>query len=148
MRITLIAAALIAFSLAIAPAFAQSEEEVVNQIESIHGDSVGFGEAFGMLQDGFLFGDLAVTMANMAFYPLPIEANGEAYDIIEPQDLIDNFSDLVTLDTQDALASQDFADLIVTSEGVGFANGALWMTNVCLDDGCAETQWGILSINN
>jgi hypothetical protein len=24
----------------------------------------------------------------------------------------------------------------------------MWITNICLDDGCSETQWGILSINN
>ena len=41
-----------------------------------------------------------------------------------------------------------FGDLIVTSEGVGLGNGAMWITNICLDDACNETQWGILSINN
>lgn len=148
MRLIQVALALAALALPVAPAFAQSEEEVMERIETIHGDSVGFGEAFGTLQDGFLFGDLAVTMANLAFYPLTIDANGELYDILEPQDLIDNFSDLVTSDTQDALASQDFADLIVTSDGVGFGDGVLWMTNVCLDDSCAETAWGISRINN
>lgn len=148
MRLTRSAIAFAVVCLLAAPAFAQSEEDVMAQIETLHGDSTGFGDAFATLQDGFMFGDLAVTMANMAFYPLTVHANGEVYDIAQAQDLIDNFSDLVTTDTQEALASQDFADLIVTSDGVGFANGALWMTNICLDDGCAETQWGILSINN
>lgn len=142
------AAALFALPLLAVPVLAQSEEDVMSQIENIQGDSEGFGEAFGQLQDGFLFGDLAVTMANLAFYPLSIGANGESYDILEAQDLLDNFDNLITLETQDALANQDFADLIVTSDGVGFANGALWMANVCLDDGCAETAWGIISINN
>ena len=148
MRLTSIVAAAFSLALLAAPALAQSEEDVMSQIESIHGDSEAFGEAFGQLQDGFLFGDLAVTVANMAFYPLTVRANGEVYDVLEAQDVIDNFDTLLTIETQEALASQDFADLIVTSEGVGFANGALWMTNVCLDDACAETQWGILSINN
>jgi hypothetical protein len=128
------------------PAIAQ-EEAVMERIESIHGDSVGFGEAFGLMQDAFLFGD-PTTIADLAFYPLTVSANGEVYDLIEAQDLVDNFDTLVTSETQEALASQDFADLIVTSEGVGFANGALWMTNVCLDDACSETAWGIIAINN
>jgi hypothetical protein len=51
-------------------------------------------------------------------------------------------------ETLDAIGAQDVDDLIVTSEGVGVANGAMWITNVCLDDSCNETQWGILSINN
>ena len=144
----LISTAIIALSLFATPVFAQSEEDVMSQIESLHGDSEGFGEAFGQLQDGFLFGDLAVTMGNLAFYPLTVDANGEVYDIAEAQDLIDSFDDLVTLETQDALASQDFADLIVTSEGVGFGNGALWMSRVCADDSCNDASWGIIKINN
>lgn len=147
MRLAILAAACLAATLLAAPAFAQSEEQVVAQIESIHGDAEGFGEAFGLLQDAFLFGD-PTTIADLGLYPMMVNANGETYDILEAQDLIDNFDALLTSETQAALASQDFADLIVTSEGVGFADGALWMTNVCLDDDCAETQWGILSINN
>lgn len=147
MHLKPVAAALFAIAALAVPAFAQSEEDVMNQIESIHGDSVGFGEAFGLLQDAFLFGD-PTTIADLGFYPMTINANGEVYDILEAQDLVDNFDALLTVETQEALGSQDFADLIVTSEGVGFANGALWMTNVCLDDGCSQTQWGILSINN
>jgi hypothetical protein len=139
-------AAALAVTLA-APAFSQSEEDVMAQIENIHGDSEGFGEAFGQLQDAFLFDD-PQSFAALGIYPLTVRANGEVYDLLEARDLVDNFDSLVSAETQDAIRSQDFADLIVTSEGVGLGNGALWMTNVCLDDGCTETQWGILSINN
>lgn len=144
MRLTALALAL---TLVAVPAFAQSEEDVMAQIESIHGDSIGFGEAFGLLQDAFLFGD-PTTIADLGAYPLTVNANGEVYDILEPQDLVDNFDSLLTQETKDALGSQDFADLIVTSEGVGFANGALWMSNICYDDSCSQTAWAIISINN
>ena len=132
----LISTAAIAFTLLVAPAFAQSEEDVLAQIETLHGMSTEFGEAFGMLQDAFLFGD-PTTIADLAFYPLEVAANGEVYDIAEPQDLVDNFDTLLTQETIDGLSSQDFGDLIVTSDGVGFANGALWMSLVCADDSCA-----------
>jgi hypothetical protein len=147
MRLNIFVAALSVIALGASPAFAQSEEDVMYDIENIHGDSVGFGEAFSILQESFLFDDPA-AFANLGFYPMTVSANGEVNDILEPQDLVDNFGFLLTSETQSALGGQDFADLIVTSEGVGFANGALWMTNVCLDDSCSETQWGILSINN
>jgi hypothetical protein len=144
MRLTALAAAF-ALTLAV-PAFA-SEEDIMAQIENIHGDAVGFGEAFGLMQDAFLFGD-PTTIADLGAYPLTVNANGEVYDILEPQDLVDNFDALLTQETRDALASQDFDDLIVTSEGVGFANGALWMSNICYDEACNETAWAIISINN
>ncbi len=129
------------------PAFAQSEEDVLDRIETLHGESVAFGESFGLLQDAFLFGDPA-TFADLAFYPLEVSANGEVYDVLEPQDLVDNFDALLTAETREALASQDFDDLIVTSDGVGFADGAVWMSLVCLDDACSEAEWGIIAINN
>lgn len=147
MRLSSVAAPLFAFALLATPAFAQSEEDVMSQIETLHGESVAFGEAFGLLQDAFLFGD-PTTIADLGFYPLEVAANGELYDILEPQDLVDNFDSLLTQDTVDALSSQDFADLIVTSDGVGFGNGVLWMNLVCLDDACAEAVWGITRINN
>jgi hypothetical protein len=62
--------------------------------------------------------------------------------------LVDNFEALLTEETRAALAGQDFADLIVTSDGVGFANGALWMNLICEDDSCNSAHWAITSINN
>ncbi len=129
------------------PAFGQSEEAVVASIENIHGDYEGFSELYATMQDAFLFGD-PTTIADLGIYPFEVEANGELYDIFEPEDLVTNFDTLVTEDTVAALGSQDFADLIVTSEGVGFADGALWVTRVCTDDSCAEAYWGITRINN
>lgn len=147
MRLTALAAISLVLAFPALPAMAQSEEDVFARIESIHGDAEGFGEAFARMQDAFLFGD-PTTIADLGAYPLTVSANGEVYDILEPQDLVDNFDSLLTQDTIDGLASQDFDDLIVTSEGVGFANGALWMSNICYDDSCNKTAWVIISINN
>ncbi|MBU1307047.1 MAG: hypothetical protein KKF33_16205 [Alphaproteobacteria bacterium] len=147
MRRIVFAAVLFAFAALVTPAFAQSEEDVLAQIEALHGKSDAFGEAFGLLQDAFLFGD-PQTLADLAVYPLTVQANGEVYDIASAQDLIDNAQSLITPETAEALSSQDFADLIVTSDGVGFANGALWMSLVCVDDSCSDSYWGIIAINN
>jgi hypothetical protein len=144
--LTVVIAALACAGLA-APAFAQSEEDVMEQIENLHGMSVEFGEAFAQIQDAFLFDD-PTSIAELGLYPLEVAANGEVYDILEAQDLVDNFDSLLTEQTLAALASQDYADLIVTSEGVGWGDGVLWMTLACLDDSCAEAQWGIIRINN
>jgi hypothetical protein len=143
---TLALAALASLALA-APVFAQSEEDILAQIEDLHGLSEQFGEAFGQLQDSFLFDDPS-GFASLGEYPLPVQANGEAYDLLEAQDLVDNLDALLTPETQSALAGQDFEDLIVNSDGVGFANGAVWMNVVCADEGCESGYWAITSINN
>lgn len=129
------------------PVAAESEEDVYARIESIHGNADGFFEVFSLLQDAVMFGD-PVTWGQYAFFPLVVNANGETYDVLEEQDLANNFDMLVSSDTQQAFLNQDVADLIVTSEGVGVGNGAVWISNVCLDDDCAATQWGIIAINN
>ncbi|MET3928094.1 hypothetical protein [Devosia sp. 2618] len=147
MRLVSFAAAAIALSSLTLPAFAQSEEAVMAQIESLHGQSEEFGELFGSIQDAFLF-DNPTNIADLAFYPLDIAANGELYEIEDPQDLVDNFDALVSSETQAGLSSQDFSDLIVNSDGVGFANGALWASLVCSDDSCSSAEWGIIRINN
>ncbi|UYO00945.1 MAG: hypothetical protein KIT02_07015 [Devosia sp.] len=148
MRLTIATLALTACLVANpVPAMAQDEEAVWDNIENIHGNADGFFEVFGLLQDALMFGD-PVTFGQYGLFPMAISANGEVYDVLEPEDLVDNFDMLVSADTQQAILEQDVADLIVTSEGVGIGNGAMWITNICLDDACAETQWGIFSINN
>lgn len=128
------------------PVLAQ-EEEVFDRITTIHGDAEGFFEVFALLQDAMMFGD-PVTVGQYAIFPLTVNADGETYDVLEEQDLLDNFDTLVSPETQEALLEQDVADLIVTQDGVGIGNGAIWISNICLDDACDETQWGIISINN
>lgn len=147
MHLKAIAIATLAVIVSTLPGHAQSEEDVMAQIETLHGKSVEFGEAFGLLQDAFLFGD-PTTIADLGAYPFEVAANGELYDIFGPEDLTDNFDSLLTQDTIDALSSQDFADLIVTSEGVGFGDGVLWMSLVCVDYSCSDSYWGIIRINN
>ena len=128
-------------------ALAQSEEDVMANIENIHGDAEGFFEVFGGLQDAMLF-DNPAAIADYVLFPITIDANGETYDVLEQQDLVDNLDTLIQDAPREAIRTQDVADLIVTSEGVGFGDGAVWVSNVCLDDACAETQWGIIAINN
>ena len=128
-------------------AFAQSEEDVMASIENIHGDAEGFFEVFGGLQDAMLF-DNPAAIADYVLYPITIDANGETYDVLEQQDLVDNLDTLIQDAPREAIRTQDVADLLVTSEGVGFNGGAVWVSNICLDDACNETKWGIIAINN
>lgn len=140
-------AAILALTIAAPPVLAQDEEAVWNNIESIHGNADGFFELLSLLQDAVMFGD-PVTFAQYAFYPLAVNDSDGNYEIADEEEFLDSFDTVATEETLQAVLNQDVDDLIVTSEGVGVGNGAMWITNVCLDDSCEETQWGILSINN
>lgn len=129
------------------PSFGQSEEDVHANIEAIHGNADGFFEVFSLLQDAVMFGD-PVTFGQYSFFPLTIAANGEVCDVLDAEDLVDNFDSLIMPETLQAVSEQDVSDLIVTDEGVGIGDGVIWISNVCLDDACSQTQWGIVAINN
>lgn len=126
---------------------AQSEEDILSRIETIHGDADGFFQLYSEMQDAVMLGD-PTDLAYAVFYPMTIEVEGETYDVADEADFIDNFDLFVSEVALDTILNQDVSDLIVTSEGVGFGNGAVWVSNVCLDDACAETAWGIIAINN
>ncbi|MEF2552933.1 hypothetical protein VQ042_16450 [Aurantimonas sp. A2-1-M11] len=129
------------------PLAAQSREEVNERIEALQGDPQGFAEAFDLLTEAMRYGD-PVTVSQLADYPLTVRANGEEYELLEAQDLVDNYDRLVMADTQQMVADQEFDELFVNAQGVMFADGALWMASICDDDACSGTHWGIIAINN
>lgn len=129
------------------PALAQSAGDVLGQIESLHGDADGFSAAFDQLQQAMADGD-AAAVAALGSYPLTVRANGEVYDVLEAQDLIDNFDSLIAPETQARVANQDVGDLMVNSEGVMVGAGELWLSAVCADNACKNARWRIITINN
>lgn len=145
-RIALVAKAVALIAL-IQPALAADEASTWDRIESIHGDAAGFFELVDTLQNAVTTGD-AASIAEYGFYPLAVNDSDGNYEIIGASDFVDSFDIAFTAETQQAVLNQNPDDMIVTSEGVGLGNGAIWLTNVCLDDTCTQTQWGILSINN
>jgi len=147
MRFLPAALAVIAALSLCAPALAQDEESVYASLVTIFGEEEA--ENFNTIYETIVFNiSDAELMAEMGSYPFQVEANGELYDIFEPADFIDNFEALVMPETIEAVASTDYADLIVTDEGVGFADGALWVNLVCFDEDCTAANWGITRINN
>ncbi len=129
------------------PALAQSSEEVYARIEELHGNAQGFDETFRTIVEAMKYGD-PVTISDLGEYPLTVNANGETYDILSSKDMQDNYATLVMQETQNAVSKQQYGDLIVNSDGVGLANGALWMAGICDSADCSETHWAIISINN
>ncbi|MBX5089566.1 hypothetical protein [Rhizobium lentis] len=128
-------------------AFAQSENEVYNRIEELHGDAAGFDRPLRQLVQAMRTGD-AETIAGLAEYPLTVKANGETYDVNNAEDFIENFADLVTTETRRAVGRQQYEDLFVSSDGVMLANGAVWMGAVCEDNACEDSHWAIIAVNN
>jgi hypothetical protein len=143
-RLALLAAA----TLFATPAFAQMSPEQMNErIEQVQGKSAEFGTAFDEITAAMRDGDIA-TVASYGSYPFQVAANGELYDIFQQSDFTDNWDALLLPETIQAIGDQDYGSLIVSSEGIGFADGAMWMNYVCDDDSCNTGYWLITRITN
>ncbi len=129
------------------PALADPASDVYQRIETLHGDAAGLDAPLRNLVEAMRSGD-AETIASLADYPLTVQANGETYDVLNEQDFIDNFDDLVSPQTRRAVGRQQYADLFVNSDGVMLADGAVWMAAICEDDACENSHWAITAINN
>lgn len=136
-----------AILLAGSSALAQSDSDVFNRIEELHGDAASFDRPLRQLVKAMRSGD-AETIAGLAEYPLTVKANGETYDVENAEDFIDNFDDLVTPETRSAVGGQQYEDLFVNSDGVMLAGGAIWMGAICEDNACEASHWAITAINN
>lgn len=148
MRLSRFALALAALAAFMVPASAQMSPEQMNaRIEQVHGFSAEFGTAFDEITAAMRDGDPA-TVAAYGAYPLEVAANGELYDILEAQDLVDNWDSLLLPQTIQDIGEQDYGSLIVSSDGVGFANGTMWMNFVCADNSCTSGDWLITRISN
>ncbi|MEI1251812.1 hypothetical protein [Rhizobium aouanii] len=121
-------------------AFPQSENEVYNRIEELHGDAASFDRPLRQLVRAMRSGD-GETIAGLAEYPLTVKANGETYDVENAEDFIDNFDDR-------AVGRQQYDDLFVNNDGVMLAGGAVWMSAICEDNACEASHWAIIAINN
>ncbi|TAV90264.1 hypothetical protein ELH93_13555 [Rhizobium leguminosarum] len=128
-------------------ALAQSDSDVYNRIEELHGDAAGFDRPLRQLVGAMRSSD-AETIADLAEYPLTVKANGETYDVESAEDFIDNFDDLVTPETRSAVGRQQYEDLFVNNDGVMLAGGAVWMGAICEDNACEASHWAIIAINN
>lgn len=133
--------------LVVSPADAASDQQVLKRIEQLHGHSDGFEDPFFTLTDAMKRGD-ARDIADLGEYPLTVNANGESYEIQSADDFVENFEKLVTPETRRAVAREKLGNVLVNSDGVGLANGAVWLSAICRDNSCNDTYWAMISINN
>jgi hypothetical protein len=129
------------------PVVAEQQVDTRYLIEEILGNAQGFDRSFRRLQNAVRFDD-PVTLANLGEYPLTVSTNGEVFEVPSADHLISKYDTLMPETTRQEIAAQNYDDLIVSSEGVGFANGAIWMNAICDTEDCSVSHWSIVGINN
>lgn len=129
------------------PAAAEQQMDTRFLIEEMLGNAQGFDRTFRRLQNAMRSDD-PVTLANLGEYPLTVSTNGQVFEVPSADHLISEYDTLMPEPTRREIAAQRYDDLIVSSEGVGFANGAIWMNAICDTEDCSVSHWSIVGINN
>ncbi|QDH71510.1 hypothetical protein [Marilutibacter alkalisoli] len=120
-----------------AAAPAEDDASVRAGIESILGGNADdYKSAFLALQKAVAAGDKD-AVAQMILYPLNGAVDGQQ-TIRDAGQFVREYDSIVTPAIADAVARQNFADLMVNKNGLMFGNGEVWLTGICEDDACEK----------
>lgn len=140
----LVAAMILPF-LPVAPALAQSAEEINATIDGVLGDHAAFEAAFAAIQAA-VAGNEAEAVAGWVAYPFAARIEGEMQPIAGPEAFVGRYDEIVTEEVREAVAGQHYEDLFVNADGVMFGSGQMWIAGVCRDSTCAQTDVRIVAI--
>lgn len=126
-------------------ALAQTDGDVIAQLDTMFGTSDPFVEAFQAIQEAVEAGDSEVV-AQWVAYPLRAVVDEEETEIADEESFVENYDAIVTEDIAATITNQRFADLFVNADGVMFGSGEMWLTLVCDDDACTDSGVRIIAI--
>jgi len=106
-----------------------------------------YRQAFDAIQQSVAEGD-ATTFASWVSYPIEVTADGEAMVIGDAAQFAEHYEAIVTPGIAGAIADQSFNELFVNDQGAMFGNGQVWMSEICLDDACTNSEVKIITIQS
>ena len=125
-----------------------AEDAAIEQsIETLLGDAAAYREAFDRLQRGVKSADKQAVAALVA-YPISVEIDGKPRTTRDAQAFIALWDQIITPEIAGVIASQRFADLLVTAQGVMFGDGQVWLNGICRDDACAVSDVRVITIQS
>jgi len=106
-----------------------------------------YRQAFDAIQQAVAEGDV-VAFADWVSYPIEVTADGQTLVIGDAGEFADRYDAIITPEIAQAVTDQSFNELFVNSEGAMFGNGQVWMSEICLDDACANSEVKIITIQS
>jgi len=106
-----------------------------------------YRQAFDAIQQAVAEGD-APAFAEWVSYPIEVTADGEDMVIGDASQFAEHYDGIVTPEIADAVANQNFNELFVNAEGAMFGDGQVWLSEICLDDACSNSEVKIITIQS
>ena len=128
---------------------AGSSQDIHDKIENLLGNAGDFDTIFTQMKKVFKAGNIddMMEIADTVEYPLPVNG-GEGDIVINNRDeFIDQFDDIFPENVKSVIANQRYDKLGISSDGIMFGNGELWMNAICRDNACTDSYWAVTAIN-
>ena len=106
-----------------------------------------YRQAFDAIQQAVAQSD-APAFAAWVSYPIEVVAGGEPMVIGDAAEFAAHYDAIVTPEIAEAVTDQSFNDLFVNAEGAMFGNGQVWLSEVCLDNACTNSEVKIITIQS
>jgi hypothetical protein len=106
-----------------------------------------YRQAFDAIQQAVAEGD-STAFADWVSYPIEVMADGQPMVIGDADEFAAHYSAIVIPEIAGAVADQSFNDLFVNAEGAMFGDGQVWMSEICLDDACSDSEVKIITIQS
>jgi hypothetical protein len=106
-----------------------------------------YRQAFDAIQQAVSEDD-AAAFADWVTYPIEVNVAGEDMVIGDAAQFAEHYEDIVTPEIADAVTNQSFNELFVNDQGAMFGDGQVWMSEICDDDACANSEVKIITIQS
>ena len=120
--------------------------EFEDRLDMLYGDHESFGDAYDAFVGAVEAGDVD-TVASMVSYPFATRIDGEKSVVADEAEFAEWYDEIITNEVADIVLNQPYNELFSNDEGIMWGDGAVWMSPVCLDDGCAKFYWLVTAVN-
>ena len=88
------------------------------------------------------------AVAALVHYPIKVNPGKRPITIKSPKAFIKDYDAIITHDIQDAIFKQKYENLFVNSQGAMIGDGEVWITGICRDKSCRQTDIKIGTIQD
>jgi hypothetical protein len=111
------------------------------------GDHIRVHSILTQLQQGVASHN-APAVAALVHYPIKVNPGKKPFTVKNEKAFIKNYDAIITHDIQDAIFKQKYENLFVNSQGAMIGDGEVWITGICRDKSCRQSDIKIGTIQD
>jgi hypothetical protein len=90
----------------------------------------------------------APVVASLVHYPIKVNPGKRPFTVKNEKEFVKDYDRIITHDISDAILKQKYEGLFVNSQGAMIGDGEVWITGVCRDKSCRQSDIKIGTIQD